>query len=324
MTKVLGSGPFRYRIDSSWGRLPDGWLYGEVAAVGVDSKGRVYVFCRGKHPMIVFDSDGKFLRSWGEDIFRKPHGLQVGPDDALYCTDEGDHTVRRFNTEGRMELEIGLPGRPAPMLSGLPFHRCTHTALSPTQDIYVSDGYGNARVHKYSPDGKLLASWGSPGTGPGEFNIVHNICCDADGWIYVADRENHRIQVFDKNGRYESQWHNLHRPCGLCLHGTRNPRLYVGELGPGRQFSNRDWPGIGPRLSILDTKGNVLARLGDRSPNAASAFTSPHGVAVDTHGAIYVGEVSRTTLTNNGAEPPADRDPVCLQKLMPEPSEATT
>jgi hypothetical protein len=132
-------------------------------------------------------------------------------------------------------------------------------------------------VHKFSPDGKLLVSWGQPGTGPGEFNIAHNICCDADGWVYVADREN-RIQVFDADGRYETQWNNLHRPCGLCLCGARDPRFYVGELGPGRQFSNRDWPGIGPRLSILDMKGNVLARLGDRSLQAASTFTSPHGV----------------------------------------------
>jgi hypothetical protein len=277
MTMVLGSGAFRYRVDSGWGKLPDGWLCGEVAAVGVDSKDHVYVFSRGKHPMIVFDRVGNFLRSWGEDIFNKPHGLQVGPDDSLYCTDEGDHTVRRFTPDGRMELEIGVPGRPAPKLSGLPFHRCTHTALSPTQDIYVSDGYGNARVHKFSPDGKLLVSWGQPGTGPGEFNIAHNICCDADGWVYVADREN-RIQVFDADGRYETQWNNLHRPCGLCLCGARDPRFYVGELGPGRQFSNRDWPRIGPRLSILDMKGNVLARLGDRSLQAASTFTSPHGV----------------------------------------------
>ena len=117
-------------------------------------------------------------------------------------------------------------------MSGEPFHRCTHTALSPKGEIYVSDGYGNARVHKYSPDGKLLMSWGEPGTDPGEFNIVHNICTDADGWVYVADRENHRVQVFDGNGKYETQWNNLHRPCGLYMDYTRHPVCYIGELGP--------------------------------------------------------------------------------------------
>jgi len=98
--------------------------------------------------------------------------------------------VRKVTLDGKVLLELGVPGKPAPFMSGEPFHRCTHTALSPRGEIYVSDGYGNARVHKYSPDGKLLMSWGEPGTGEGEFNIVHNICCDADGWLYVADREN--------------------------------------------------------------------------------------------------------------------------------------
>jgi DNA-binding beta-propeller fold protein YncE len=99
---------------------------------------------------------------------------------------------------------FGIPGKPAPYMSGEPFHRCTHTAFSPQGDLYISDGYGNSRVHKFSPNGKLLFSWGEPGTDPGQFNIPHNICCDSDGWVYVADRENHRVQVFDGNGRYET------------------------------------------------------------------------------------------------------------------------
>jgi DNA-binding beta-propeller fold protein YncE len=107
--------------------------------------------------------------------------------------------VRKCTTEGKVLLELGTPGKPAPYMSGEPFHRCTHTALSPKGEIYVSDGYGNSTVHKYSPDGKLLMSWGEPGTDPGEFNIVHNIVTDAEGWVYVADRENHRVQVFGGN-----------------------------------------------------------------------------------------------------------------------------
>ena len=156
----------------------------------------------------------------------------MGPDDSIYLTDDGGHFVRKCSLDGKVLLELGVPGKPAPYMSGEPFHRCTHTALSPKGEIYVSDGYGNARVHKYSPDGKLLMSWGEPGTGPGEFNIVHNICTDADGWVYVADRENHRVQVFDGNGKYETQWNNLHRPCGLYMDYTRHPVCYIGELGP--------------------------------------------------------------------------------------------
>jgi glucose/arabinose dehydrogenase len=114
MANVIGDGDYRYEVIENWGRLPDGWHYGEVAAVGVDSKDNVYVFTRGQHPMIVFDREGNFLRSWGEGLFRRAHGVHVAPDDTLYCTDDGDHTVRRMTTEGKMLLQIGVPGEPSP------------------------------------------------------------------------------------------------------------------------------------------------------------------------------------------------------------------
>jgi DNA-binding beta-propeller fold protein YncE len=315
MSNIIGEGEYRYEVIENWGKLPDGWQYGEVAAVGVDSKDNSYVFSRGKHPMIVFDRDGNFLRSWGEGLFSRPHGVHVAPDDTLYCTDDGDHTVRRMTTDGKMLLQIGVPGEPAPYMSGDPLHRCTHTALSPQGDIYVSDGYGNARVHKYSPDGKLLFSWGEPGTDPGEFNIVHNICCDEDGWVYVADRENHRIQVFDGNGKFETHWHNMHRPCGLCMTRGKNPIAYIGESGPSMSV-NVNSPGIGPRVSLWTLEGKRIARVGDASRGRASQFTSPHGVAVDSRGDIYVGEVARTAMKNKGTPIPDDQDILCMQKLV--------
>ena len=142
-----------------------------------------------------------------------------------------------------MLLTIGVPNQPAPFLSGKPFNRCTHTALSPKGEIYVSDGYGNSCVHKYSPDGKHLMCWGTTGTDPGEFNIVHNIVTDEDGWVYVADRENHRVQVFDGNGKYEAQWNNMHRPCALyCCGGGKNPQFIIGELGPGMPVNTQATP----------------------------------------------------------------------------------
>ena len=191
-------------------------------------------------------------------------------------------------------LELGERGKPAPYMSGRPFHRCTHTALAPNGDIYVSDGYGNSRVHRFSPAGKLLMSWGEPGSSPGQFNIPHNICCDADGWVYVADRENHRIQVFDGNGRYETQWNNLHRPCAMFMTGGRCPCCYVGEIGPAMAV-NRNVPNLGPRISILDGEGNLRGRLGGTvAGTGPKDFIAPHGIAVDLHGDIYVGEVSRT------------------------------
>src|SRR5689334_564927 len=198
MSTIVGSGEYRYRIVEDWAKLPDSWSFKEVAAVGVDKDDNVYCFNCGDHPMMVFDRTGNFLRSWGEGEYPRAHGVHMGPDESIYLTDDGGHFVRKCRLEdGKVLLELGVPGKPAEYMSGEPFHRCTHTALSPKGEIYVSDGYGNARVHKYSPDGRLLMSWGEPGTGEGEFNIVHNICCDADGWVYVADRENHRVQMFD-------------------------------------------------------------------------------------------------------------------------------
>jgi hypothetical protein len=270
--------------------------------------------------MTVFDRDGKFLRSWGEGVFKRPHGVHMGPDDTIYCTDDGDHTVRKYTLDGRLLLTIGTPGKPAPFMSGLPFHRCTHTALAPNGDIYVSDGYGNARVHRYNANGELIASWGEPGTGLGQFNIVHNICCDADGYVYVADRENHRIQVFDANGKYQAEWHGLYRPCGLCLCcANSRKRFYVAELAPGQEFSNRNWPNLGPRISILGEAGQLLARLGDHGgPERPSPFIAPHGIAVDSAGAIYVAELSYA-VSGKKAEADAGRDLVTLQKLCPLP-----
>ena len=294
MSTTLGDGKYRYQVIADWAKLPDGWEFLDVAAVAVDSKDRVYVFNRGQHPMIVFDREGNFLRSWGEGLFKRAHGIHIGPDESLYCTDDGDHTVRKCTLEGKVLLTIGVPEKPSGYMSGQPFNRCTHTALSPRGDIYVSDGYGNSRVHKYSPDGKLLLSWGEPGCDPGQFNIPHNICSDPDGWVYVADRENHRVQVFDGNGKYESQWNNMHRPCGLCMEPHRHPVCYIGELGPTMPV-NREVPNLGPRISIVSHKGELLGRLGDvRAGQELNQFIAPHGMAVDSRGDIYVGEVSYT------------------------------
>jgi DNA-binding beta-propeller fold protein YncE len=294
---ILGNGEYRYQVVGNWGELPPGYTYGDSAAVCVDSKDNVYVFTRGSHPVIVFDRNGKFLRSWGEDIgFTNAHGAAVGPDDMLYLTDDFGHAVRKCTTDGKVALTIGTPKKSAPAFSGEPFNRCTHTALSPQGDIYVSDGYANARVHKYSPDGKLLFSWGEPGTDPGQFNLVHNIACDDEGWVYVADRENHRVQVFDGNGKYEAQWHNLMRPCGLCVTRGKKPIAVIGELGPETVASlTKGVRNLGPRLSVVSAKGETLAHLGTEPiGEGLGQFIAPHGVALDSRGDIYVAEVANT------------------------------
>ena len=315
---ILGKDKYRYQVLENWGELPPGITYGDAAAVCVDSKDNVYVFTRGAHPVIVFDRSGKFLRSFGQDIgFTNAHGAFAGPDDMLYLTDDLGHAVRKCTPDGKVLMTIGTPKTPAPAFSGDPFNRCTHTALSPKGEIYVSDGYQNARVHKFSPDGKLMLSWGEPGTDPGQFNLAHNISCDDDGWVYVADRENHRVQVFDGNGKYQAQWNNLARPCGLFVTRGDNPLGVIGELGPETVATlTKGVPNLGPRLSIVSAKGQLLTHLGTQPiGEGPGQFIAPHGIAVDSRGDIYVAEVSNTYWAILYGKKP-DHELRCLQKLV--------
>lgn len=309
---ALGKEAFTYEVVENWAKLPDGWSLREVGSVGTDAQDNVYVFNRGVHPMMVFDRHGNFLRAWGEGLFPRAHGVTMGPDETVFCTDDGDHTVRKCTLDGQVLFTLGISGKPAPFMSGNPFNRCTHVAIDPRNgDFYVSDGYGNARVHKYTPDGRLLFSWGESGTDPGQFNIAHNIATDRDGWVYVADRENHRVQVFDPNGKFETQWVNMARPCGLYI-DQATALAYIGELGApiGANAQARQ---LGPRVSIYDTRGNLQARLGDQPEGEAPGrFIAPHGICIDSRGDIYVGEVSWTH-TGSRLNPP--RELRSLQKL---------
>lgn len=289
MTGLLGFGEFRYEAVPGWGALPEGMDFHECAAVATDSRDNVYVFSRGAHPVTVFDRAGAYQGTWGAGLFTRAHGLHMAPDDTLWCTDDGDHTVRHCTCDGRVLRTFGLPGQPAPFMSGQPFNRCTHTALSPEGDVYVSDGYGNNAVHKFSAEGRHLFSWGRPGTGEGEFNLPHNIACDAAGYVYVADRENHRVQVFDGNGKYQAQWGNLHRACSIFLTGGACPCCVVGELGAALAVNLRT-PNIGPRISVLGMDGKLLSRFGELG-GGDGQFFSPHGLCVDRHGDLYVAEV---------------------------------
>jgi sugar lactone lactonase YvrE len=312
---TVGSGRYTYRVVEGWARLPEGWSLVEVSGIGVDRDDRVYVFNRGKHPLIVFDRGGRMLASWGEGLFVRPHAVTMGPDDTIYLTDDGDHTVRKCTLDGRVLLTLGTPGRPAPRHSGQPFNRCTHVAVAPDGCLYVSDGYGNARIHKFSPEGDLLFSWGEPGTDPGQFALPHNICIDQSGLLYVADRENHRIQVFDQDGRFVAQWNNLYRPCGLCV-DSRNPgeeTVYVGELCPSLPVSE-GVPNLGARVGVYTVRDRLLARLGDALPGSEPGqFVAPHAIAVDSRGDLYVGEVS-WTIRGRNLNPP--RELPSLWKLV--------
>ena len=310
---------FGYEPVAAWAKLPTGWSWSEVAAVATDSRDRVFVFNRGDHPVIVFDADGNVLTSWGEGLFARAHGITIGPDDSVYCTDDLDHTVRKFTADGDLLLTLGRSGRPADTgatsidfrtirHAGPPFHFPTNLALGPRGDLYVSDGYGNARVHHFSSAGELIASWGEPGAGPGEFRVPHGIAVNAEGTVFVADRENSRLQLFKSNGEFLDEWTDVARPCQVFIDAGGD--VYVAELG----FRAGMWPGTTPpspdatggRVSIFDGQGRLKARWGGgENPCAAGDFFAPHDICVDWRGDIYVAEVVMSAGGNRGLVSPA-------------------
>ena len=317
---------FRYRALEDWPTLPLNLDLVEVPAVATDSQDRVYVFNRGENPVLVFTPEGDFICSWGEDVIRRAHGITIGPDDAVYCVDDLDHTVKKFSTDGELLLTLGTSGCFSDTgatsvdyreirRAGPPFNFPTNLAISPSGDLYVSDGYGNARIHRFSADGELLFSWGEPGDGPGQFHVPHGIAVDENGKVYVADRENDRIQIFEPDGRYATEWKDLARPCEVFIDGDFI--VYVAELG----YRSGMWPGTssptpsatGGRMSVFDARGELLARWGGgEDPCALGDFYAPHDVWVDSRGDVYVGEVTWSAGGNRGLVAP---DCHCLQKF---------
>jgi sugar lactone lactonase YvrE len=313
------NGGFGYKVVEGWEKLPEGYRHNDVDGVAVDSRDRVYLITRGDARVIVYEPDGTFVMSWGEDIFSpRTHGITIGPDDSVYTVDDGDHTVRKFTPDGKPLMVIGTPGVASEtgydMEKGLtsithggpPFNRPTNVAVAPNGDLYVSDGYGNARVHRFTATGDLISSWGEPGTGPGQFNLPHGIFVTNTGTVCVADRENDRIQFFNPEGEFLDQWTHVQRPTDIFI--DKNELVYVSSLwwrigqrsfvhGPIRH----DLPG---HVSVFDLDGNLLLRWISADRCAPGNFLAPHALTVDSKGDLYVGEVSHTFAISRGVAPP--------------------
>ena len=268
---VFGSDKLKYKVVENWGKLPEGWSFGRVIGVAGDSRDYVYVLNRGEHPVIIFDRDGGFKDSWGEGIFNAPHGIYIDGEVA-YISDYRNHTVRKFTLEGEHLRTWGAKDQPGG--DGEPFNRPTDVAIASTGEMYVSDGYVNAKVHKYSRDGELLFSWGEHGSGPGQFDIVHDVWVAADDRVFVSDRQNHRIQIFTPDGEYLTEWTGFRQPCSVYIDDEE--LVYVPELQA--------------RFSILDMEGRVVARWGGEKSREPGLFIAPHCVWVDSNRDLYVGE----------------------------------
>jgi len=263
----------RYKLLAGWPRLPAGTELGQATGVAGDSQGRIYVLSRQRRCVFVFDRDGGVVDCWGAEILTNPHGICIGEDDSVYVADTDDHTVRKFSPEGELLQTLGTRGQEGE--EGRPFHRPTGVTIAPSGELYVSDGYHGCWVHRFSPDGALISTWGGSGCRPGEFNLPHAVWAGRDGRVWVADRENGRLQVFSPDGEFLAQWTRLRRPCSIFIDGDGT--VYVPELAH--------------RLSIFDPEGELVARWEAWAAETPGRFVAPHSVWVDSRGALYVSEV---------------------------------
>lgn len=331
---ACGAGRFIYVPDPAWSQLPRDLGLVEVTAVATDAAGRVFAFNRGPHPVVVLAADGGLLGTWGEGVFARPHGITIARDGAVWCTDDLGHCVRKFTPDGELLMTLGTPGawsetgatsvdyRTVTRSAG-PFNFPTNVAIAADGTIYAADGYGNARVHVFAPDGRLVRSWGAPGRGPGQFHAPHGIAVDdaaGEAVVYVADRENSRIQRFTATGALLDIWTDVARPCQVQL--DAEGIVYVAELGFRAGLFPGDVAGpgqtTGGRVSLFNRQGDLLARFGGGdAPCRLGDFFAPHDIEVDPRGDIYVSEVVHTAGILRGAIGPEAHT---LQKFIRQPA----
>jgi DNA-binding beta-propeller fold protein YncE len=265
-------------------KFPDNVYMGEAAGVAINSKGHIFVFNRGSHPIMEFDANGTFLRSIAEGLygFVFPHFVRVDAEDNIWVIDGGSNMVIELSPQGRPLMLLGRRsepfevGQPIPSNGNEVFNRPTDVAFDHAGDIFVADGYGNSRVIKYDKNGKFVKSWGRRGTGPGEFNLPHSIVTDAKDHVYVADRENNRIQIFDADGNFIKQWTHVGSPWTMCV--TSGPQQFIYMVD-----------GYVNRVLKLDMDGNILGTYGETGRQLGQ-FINTHGLACGLHDEIYVSE----------------------------------
>ena len=253
-------------------QVPEGLTLGPCSAVDFDSKGRMYLFHRGKQPILCFDRDGTFIRSWGDQLIGQAHGLRVDRHDNIWVTDIGNHMVFQFNPQGKLLLALGKSGKPGNTIDQ--FNKPTDVAFGPEGEFYVSDGYGNSRVMKFAANGKYLGQWGEPGKGPGQFNLPHSIIIDDKNRVLVGDRENDRVQIFDREGKLLEVWPGF-APYGMEY--DAQGRLFVADGRANKVLQ------VNPAGKVVNSWGKKGTGLGE--------YNLPHMLAFDADGNLYIAEI---------------------------------
>ena len=268
-------------------------LLGQVTGLDIDGYGRIYAFHRADRKWIepfpsapiagetvtLLDPSGNRLGGWGAGLFIMPHGLSLDRDGNVWVTDVGAHQVRKFTPDGRLTLTLGEWRKAGNDSSH--FNRPTDVAFGPDGTVFISDGYQNTRVIKFSPDGRYLGEWGKAGKGAGQFDLPHGIAVDGNGQIYVADRNNYRVQIFDQAGRYLTEWGKelLGDPYGVSV--ARDGTIYVidGGFQPDKTRA---------RIIRLLPDGKVIATL--VAAQATNEDVLGHDIAVAEDGSVYIAD----------------------------------
>ena len=290
-----------YALVKDWPQLPEGFVLGNPTGIGIDTNQNIFVFhrARRKWPLIGSMPDskiaiptilmldrqsGKIINSWGDNLFIMPHGLTVDKNNNVWVTDVGLNQIFKFNHNGSLLMKLGEPGIPGN--DSTHFNRPTDIAVANDGSFYVSDGYGNSRIIKFSPTGKYLFEWGKKGNKEGEFNIPHGIDLDEKGNVYVADRENHRIQVFDSSGRFLKQWldKSFGTICSITFDKRKEKLIAIDDV-TFLKIKHR-----GSDIIIFDSTGNVQTRFG-RSGFYDGPLCWYHDVAIDREDCIYAGDI---------------------------------
>ena len=262
-----------YKVNPDWPTLPPGWNFGEVAGVAVDGKGHVFVFHRGEHSIMEFTPEGRMVRSWGEGLFIRPHAIRVDPEGNIWTVDNDTHQVLKMDPSGRIRMVVGRRGQSGE--SDELFNRPTDVAFAPNGDFYVSDGYVNSRVVTFSKEGRYITAWGKKGDGDGEFNLPHSVAVDGQGRVYVGDRENYRVQVFDANGKFLTQWNHVGSPWGLDLQSDQT--LFLAD-------------GHNDRILKVTLEGKVLGAFGENG-RLPGELNFVHHLGLDAAGNIFASEI---------------------------------
>jgi DNA-binding beta-propeller fold protein YncE len=287
--------PNPYHEAANWAQLPAGIEWGSVISADPDAQGYLWVFHRSEPPLLKFDASGKVAQSFGKGMFVQPHGLHIDRDGFIWATDaqgkDGKgHQVFKFSPDGRVLMTLGTAGEAGE--SPKTFNGPTDVAIAPNGDIFVTDGHGNNRVVKFSKNGTFLKAWGKKGSGQGEFNLPHSIAFDSSGRVFVADRENSRIQIFDQDGKFLAEWKQFGRPSGIFI--AKDDTMYVAD---SESNATRN-PGFKRGIRVGSAKdGKVTAFIPDTDPNPdASPSGAAEGVAADAQGNVYGARVRQKIL----------------------------